>query len=109
MRILVYYPDNAPKKIDRDWLYGVDIITELEKRHPEWTFQHVNGSTEKAELYRNVDVYLRPNRHDGTPIMVLESQVLGIPIVWSYEKGYYKEPDVDEIENRLRDIEKSLN
>ena len=53
-----------------------------------------------------MDVLLRPNRHDGMPIMILEAQYLGISVIWSYETGEYVEPSIDEIEKRLIALEK---
>lgn len=105
MRILYYLPKSAPSRIDREWLYGKDIVDELKKRHPEWEFVDVDGS--QSNIFENIDVYLRPNRHDGIAKMVKEAKYNSKSVIWSYETGEYVEPDVDDIERRL--IEYSKN
>jgi len=103
MNILVYIPNRFHRRINIDWLYGKDIIEELERKHPEWKFHYVDGS--KRNIYKNIDIYLRPNRHDGYPKMIVEAELFGIPYIWSYETGEYVEPNVDEIEKRLIGIQ----
>ncbi|MFX0134125.1 MAG: hypothetical protein ACFFDN_10825 [Candidatus Hodarchaeota archaeon] len=91
--------------MSRDWLYGKDIIDELIQRHPEWEFVRVDGS--QKNIYENIDVYLRPNRHDGIAKMVKEAKYNNIPTIWSYETGEYVEPSLINIERRLIEITKS--
>jgi len=102
MNILVYIPKGTYCRVDISRLYGKDIIEVLEKKHPEWNFICVDGS--KKNIFENINVYLRPNRHDGYPKMIVEAELLGIPTIWSYETGKYIEPDVDEIERKLIEI-----
>ncbi len=101
MRILVYCPQKAPRGINTKWLYGIDIVERLSANHPEWQFVIVDGTIAKSKLYKNIDVLLRPTRHDGMPVMVLEARNLNIPVIWSYEKGYYEKPNIQKIEQRL--------
>ena len=107
LKILVYRPLGKIRRIDLDWLYGTDIIKALEIRHPEWNFFIVNGTYE-GNIWENVDVLLRPNRHDGLSMMIVESQKYGIPYIWSYEKGYYVEPNIEDIERRLIELEENI-
>ncbi len=106
LNILVYYPGKAPKRINAGWLYGFDIVKELVKKHPEWNFSIVDGS--QKNIYKNINVYLRPSRHDGASRMIEECKFLGIPYIWSYESGKYREPKLKEIERRLESIGKKL-
>lgn len=103
MKILYYFPKSNPSRINKGWLYGKDIIDELIKRRPEWDFIIVDGTQQIN--YKDFDVYLRPNRHDGIAKMVKEATYYNIPVIWSYEKGYYVEPDADTIERRLIEIQ----
>ena len=103
MRILVYYPHTIKSKIDLRWLYGFDIVEKLIKWHPEWEFVILDGS--QKNIYHNIDVLLRPTRHDGLSRMIKEAHYHKIPYIWSYETGKYVEPDIDEIEKRLIKLE----
>lgn len=106
LNILVYYPANAPKRIDPVWLYGFDIIQQLITKHLEWKFKIVDGK--QLNVYDGIDIYLRPNRHDGASRMIEECKVLGIPYIWSYETGKYIKPNINEIEKRIKEIERSI-
>jgi len=107
LKILAYRPLGKIKRINLDWLYGIDIIKELQKRHPEWNFFIVNGSYD-GNIWENVTVLLRPNRHDGLSMMIVEARKYGIPYIWSYETGQYVEPNIDDIERRLIELEKNI-
>ena len=107
MNILVYYPISNYKRVDIRWIYGIDIIELLEKQHPEWCFVYVDGSQDN--IYDNIDVLLRLNRHDGYAKMIVEADLLKIPYIWSYESGRYREPKFKEIEKRLYDIQKNIH
>ncbi|MFX0181960.1 MAG: hypothetical protein ACFE95_02660 [Candidatus Hodarchaeota archaeon] len=98
----MYIPKKVTKRIDNNWLYGRDLIEKLEDKHPEWNFIHVDGA--QKNIYKDIDVLLRPSRHDGFPLMIAEARLFGIPTIWSYETGRYVEPDIDEIEGRLIEI-----
>ena len=107
MNILVYYPNGHQKRVDLKWLYGIDIIEKLKEKHSEWDFKVADGSIKKDKLYNNIDIYLRPTRHDGMARMILEAKSINIPIIWSYETGKYVKPNIHRIERRLKKIESS--
>jgi hypothetical protein len=107
MKILYYLPKSIPSRIDKNWLYGKDVVDELAKRHPEWEFVIVDGS--QQNIYNGIDVYLRPNRHDGIAKMVKEAIYYKIPVIWSYETGKYVEPNINYIEGRLNEINRRLD
>lgn len=107
--ILMYRPSGKIRNIDLDWRYGVDIARKLAEKNQGWLFVFSDGSTPRQYLYDNADVLLRPVRYDGNAIMVQEAKQLGIPVIWSYENGYYEEPNIEEIERRLREIEAEKN
>jgi len=102
MTILAYLPTRKHKNINIDWLYGGDIIRELQKRNPKWNFKIVGGK--EKNIYQGVDIYIRPTRHDGLPIMNLECQALKIPYIWSYKSGKYVEPTVEYFESEIKRI-----
>jgi len=104
MNVLVYYPNGYQKRVDIKWLYGIDTIEKIETLHPEWNFIYVNDS--HKNIYQDIDVILRPNRHDGYPKMIAEANFLNIPYIWSYETGQYVEPSINDIERRLIEIDK---
>ena len=107
MNILVYSPKKPRKRLDLNWIYGLDIIQEIKKRHPEWNFLVADGTREEETFFDGIDVYLRPSRCDGWAILVKEAKYCGIPTIWSFETGKYVEPDVNEIEKRLIEISNS--
>lgn len=106
MKILAYIPQGKVRGVNRKWLYGADIIKELKRRHPEWTFRLVDGTVPRKQLYKDIDLYIRPTRHDGLPVMIMECKALGISYIWSYDSGQYVEPDVDEWEKRILKLQK---
>jgi len=106
VNVLVYYPSGRQRRVDIKWLYGIDIVEKLETLHPEWNFIYVDGS--QKDIYRGIDIILRPNRHDGYAKMIVEAKFLNIPYIWSYETGKYIEPNVNNIERRLIEINKLL-
>jgi hypothetical protein len=81
--ILYYLPKTKHMDFNR-WLYGMDVIDSL-KRHFSCRINwiEVNGTQNMPEIYPIVDLYLRPTRHDGDPVMVKECQANGIPYFWS--------------------------
>lgn len=100
MNVLVYYPKfNKKKRVDIHWLYGIDIIEKLSFRNPEWNFIYVDGS--QNNIYKDIDIVLRPVRHDGYSRMIAEAEYFNIPYIWSYETGKYVRPDINDIERRL--------
>ena len=108
MNILYYFPIGSIKRIDMNLLYGIDIINELIERHPEWNFIKADGSVPRETLYGNIDILLRPTRHDGYSRMIVEAQLKRIPVIWSYLSGEYIEPKIEDIEKQLENIAKDL-
>jgi len=98
-------PKSAPRRIDADWLYGGDIIRELQRLHPEWNFRFIDGS--HKDIWESVDILIRPVRHDAISRMILEAKERKIPFWWSYMTGKYVEPTVREIEQFIIREEKN--
>lgn len=90
--VLAYCPGNT------EHLYGVDIILDVARRLPHVHFDIIGGCRPAGE-YENVTyhgwvdnivpaidaatVILRPTRHDGMPLMVLEALARGRHVIWS--------------------------
>jgi hypothetical protein len=89
---ILYYRGLGGNQKFKDWVYGYDIYKRMRYVFPEVTFVEVNGDDDLSKIYPLVDFYLRPNRHDGNPRMIMECEQLGIPYYWSKEN-----PDVSEI------------
>ena len=89
--VLYYMPHKSDLKW-RDWLYGIDLITKLEGQYSSPVqFISVSGKDDMRHLYPRIDMYLRPNRHDGNSRMVRECIIQGIPYYWSDENPSYDE------------------
>lgn len=89
--VLYYRPKKKNQKFI-DWLYGYDIIEKLKSHYSSINFIEVDGSQDMFEIFPIVDFYLRPNRHDGNPRLIVECENNKIPFYWS--KG---DPDIVEI------------
>ena len=105
MHVIAYSPRGKIRRINIEWLYGLDIIDALSK---EFDIEILDGSSDMEEVYKRADVYIRPTRHDGMSIMILECVSRGIPYIWSYETGKYVEPTVEYFRNRLNSIRNKL-
>lgn len=83
--ILYYYPANEYNKKYCQWVYGLDIFTQLcnEIKDVKWII--VDGTQDLSAIYPIVDFYLRPNRHDGHSRMVDECVIQDIPFYWSHD------------------------
>ena len=91
--ILYYYPKREYNRKYCRWVYGKDIIEALANHYyPEFMWVGVDGTKDMSRIMPFVDVYLRPNRHDGTPRLVEECWANGIPYYWSNS-----EPDMEAI------------
>ena len=112
MNILVYLPKRPilrkSYRLSLDWIYGADIIKELQARHPEWSFEVADGSRSETGFFVGIDVYLRPSRCDGWSIMCKEAEHCNVPVIWSFDSGDYIEPNVDDIERRLIELEENI-
>ena len=90
--VLAYCPGNT------EHLYGVDVIIDVARRLPHVHFDIIGGCR-PAGVIENVTyhgwmedivpaidgatVILRPTRHDGMPLMVLEALARGRHVIWS--------------------------
>jgi len=85
------------------WVYGYDIFLELQKRLKGVNYIHVKGGTDMNKIYPIIDLYIRPNRHDGMPRIILECIKNNIPFYWS--KNW--KPDINEIINQIKCLKDS--
>jgi len=86
-RVLFYMPrsDKFAK-----WLYGYDIFKNLKKAFREdkdIEFVMVLGKDrDMSQVFPGINMYIRPNRHDGASRLVQECEVQGIPVVRTYRE-----------------------
>lgn len=109
--VLSYIPET------REQFYGMEILKELARRHPEVPFCIVAndgkndsnklpnihymgrvGRQEMAELYGKCSVLFRYPEHDGMPVMVLEAMGLGRQVIHRYPFAHVITPENDSIE-----------
>ena len=90
---VLYYRGLGGNMPFKNWVYGYDIFKELKEKLPKINFIEVNGEENMSKIYPITDFYIRPNRHDGEPRMIMECEINDIPYYWS-EDG---KPDIDEI------------
>ena len=97
----------------REELYGVDILLELIRRLPRVNFDVIGGYSgdvsapnviyhgwvdDIASMIDRATVIVRPTRHDGMPLMVLEALARGRHVIWSHPlDGVSHASSVDEI------------
>ena len=109
--VLAYAPNT------REYLYGVDVLLELIRRLPQVHFDIIGGFR-TADPLPNVTchgwlddvspmidattVVVRPTRHDGMPLVVLESLARGRYAIWSQKlEGTLHGTTADEISEQL--------
>jgi glycosyltransferase involved in cell wall biosynthesis len=109
--VLAYAPNT------REYLYGVDILLELTRRLPQIHFDIIGGFRTTDPL-PNVSfhgwlddvtpmidastVVVRPTRHDGMPLVVLEALARGRYAIWSQQlEGTILGASADEIAAEL--------
>lgn len=97
---VMYYRPKTNNQIFTDWVYGYDIIQEV-KKEVDADFVELDGTFDMEEVYAETDFYLRPNRHDGNPRMVMECAINNIPYYWTYEN-----PNKEDI---IREIKRCQN
>jgi hypothetical protein len=61
----------------------MDIIEQIIPLFPNINWISLNGAANMCEIYPTLDGYIRPNRHDGFPRIIVECMALGIPYFWS--------------------------
>ena len=109
----------------REELYGVDILLELIRRLPHISFDIIGGYSgdvsapnvtyhgwidDIASMIDRATVVVRPTRHDGMPLMVLEALARGRYVIWSHPlEGVLHAGDIDEITSHLDALHASHN
>ncbi len=94
--VLYYRPTMSDKKF-RDWLYGIDLIERL-KKDCSASFIPIDGTADMKDIYPIIDMYIRPNRHDGNSRIIRECIIQEIPYYWSDQN-----PNYEEMKKRLND------
>jgi hypothetical protein len=97
--ILYYHPSNSGE-FER-WVYGIDIIEQLQARCTDVTWIRIDGSQDMREIFPVVDLYLRPSRHDGQPRINLECEINDIPVLFSHD-GNPTVPHLEEAINQYK-------
>jgi hypothetical protein len=85
----------------KEWLYGTDILLNVAERMPHVRFDIIGETTHRQSILPNVvyhgwlddvnsaidaaTVIVRPTRHDGMPLMVIEALARGRHVIWSRE------------------------
>ena len=99
------YSNNQPFT---DWCYGYNIFCNVANyfaNDDNVYFQVVDGEQNIDPYYELSDAYIRPNRSDGAPRMIMECEQLGIPYYHSKEN-----PNEEDIINFIKDeIKKKQN
>jgi len=83
---VLYYRGITRNMAFMNWLYGYDIIQQLKREMPEINIVEVNGKADMSIIFPYIDFYARPNRHDGSPRLIRECVIQGIPY---YHSVYY--------------------
>ena len=94
--VMYYYPKKRYNKKYVYWVYGQDIIQKLIDTYPDFNWVCVDGSADMGKIVPFVDVYIRPNRHDGSPRLIMECETWGIPYYHSTHN-----PDMGELSRFL--------
>ena len=87
VNVLYYLPDpaNLGGVKHRNWARGYDIFNRLYIAFPMFNFIIVKGRDDMNKIYQVIDCYIRPNRIDGMPRMIMECEAYGIPYCWSVD------------------------
>ena len=83
--IAYYYPGGRGNRKFKRWVYGKDIIDQIVLMFPNVNWVHLDGKKNICVVYPILDAYIRPNRHDGLPRIILECLALDIPYYWEEE------------------------
>lgn len=65
------------------WLYGVDIVEKLRARYSELNWIRLDGTADMSKILPILDIYIRPNRHDGRSRLKEECRLNQIPVIWT--------------------------
>ncbi len=98
--VFYYHPKNSGE-FER-WVYGIDIIEQLQERVDGVRWIRVDGSQDMREIYPIVDMYIRPSRHDGQPRINIECEINKIPVFYSADGN----PDVLLFEKEIRRVQR---
>ena len=97
---ILYYIPISKNRPFTEWCYGYDVFCDVMdyfNNNNSIRFYVVDGKS-PIDIYRLTDLYLRPNRSDGAPRMIMECEQLGIPFYWSK-----KNPNKEDIINFIND------
>lgn len=85
--VIYYAPKSTMEKEFVEWLYGLDVIDKVKRYfkfyNTDINFIELNGSADMSELFPAVDMYIRPNRHDGASRLRQECEIQEIPYYWT--------------------------
>lgn len=84
---VLYYRGGGDKF--RNWIYGYDLIERAMRYFPHINFIEVTGKSDMSEIFPIVDIYIRPNRHDGEPRLTRECDIQDIPYYHTYFNPSY--------------------
>lgn len=121
--VLCYIPTG------REDLYGCSEILAMAAKFPDISFYIVDNENksqfdeypnisclgkisfeEMTQLYNKVSILLRPTKHDGLSLMVLEALGKGKQVIWSQTFPYtYPGTDINEVEESLTLLLQSAN
>jgi len=111
MLIIYYAPKATHSGIDSDWLYGVDLIREVEAKL-KFNFLKVQYFSRKQMkfLYGVATCLLRPTRHDGYSFSVQEALHYGLPVLHTYPiPGVILiKPEINDIREKLCNLQSEL-
>ena len=83
------------------WTYGYDIYINLKVyfgiEYKDIKFIWVDGNYDMNSIYPIIDLYIRPNRHDGEPRMLMECDINSIPYIYSKDGKPNLQYFIDEI------------
>jgi hypothetical protein len=93
--VVLYYSPKSKDSIFKVWLYGLDTILDTKMRFKgddiEWL--KYDGTDDIAPYLRVANVYVRPNRHDGSSVLVRQCEYNNIPV---YHTEYEQEASLME-------------
>jgi hypothetical protein len=77
--VAYYFPQDT--KFNR-WKYGYDIVEQLKEAFPNIIFLQLFRTIPES-VWKVIDCYIRPSRHDGTPRINLRCEIENIPYKYS--------------------------